>query len=79
MTIYTICPDTLREGDWEELKETYADRLVAYAAKHIPPLPDHIRVREVVAPPDWRVWTHLDHHAFGLESGGRGSLPSGRL
>ncbi|MBU0490426.1 MAG: NAD(P)/FAD-dependent oxidoreductase [Chloroflexi bacterium] len=65
MTIYTICPDTLREGDWAELKEEYADRLIAYAAQHIPPLPDHIQVREIVTPPDWRAWTRLDHHAFG--------------
>ena len=27
MTIYTICPDTLQEGNWGERKEEYADKL----------------------------------------------------
>ncbi len=36
MTIYTICPDTLRDGDWEELKEEYADKLIAYAEERHP-------------------------------------------
>jgi phytoene dehydrogenase-like protein len=28
MTVYTICPDTLGEGDWEERKEECADKLI---------------------------------------------------
>ena len=65
MTIYTICPDTLREGTWEERKEEYADKLVACAEEHIPGLAAHIRVREILTPDDFRARTHLDHHAFG--------------
>ena len=65
MTIYTICPDRLKEGDWEERKETYADALVAYAERHIPGLSTHTRVREILTPQDFRARTHLDHHAFG--------------
>jgi len=65
MTIYTICPDTLREGDWDERKEEYADKLIAYAAERIPPLRDHVQVREILTPRDFRAWTRLDHHAFG--------------
>jgi len=65
MTIYTICPDTLREGTWEERKEEYADKLVACAEEHIPGLAAHVRVREILTPDDFRARTHLDHHAFG--------------
>ena len=65
MTIYTICPDTLKEGDWEERKEAYADALVDYAEQHIPGLQAHTQVREIMTPADFRARTHLDHHAFG--------------
>jgi phytoene dehydrogenase-like protein len=65
MTIYTICPDTLKEGRWAERKEAYADRLVAYAEKQIPGLGAHARVREIMTPEDFRIRTHLKHHAFG--------------
>jgi all-trans-retinol 13,14-reductase len=65
MTIYTICPDTLAEGDWESRKEEYADKLIACAAAHIPGLSAHVRVREIMTPQDFRARTHLEHHAFG--------------
>ncbi|NIV37002.1 MAG: NAD(P)-binding protein [Anaerolineae bacterium] len=65
MTIYTICPDTLKEGDWEAAKAAYADALIDYAEKHIPGLREHIVVREIMTPQDFRARTHLDHHAFG--------------
>jgi all-trans-retinol 13,14-reductase len=65
MTIYTICPDTLAAGTWEERKEEYADKLVACAEEHIPGLAAHVRVREILTPADFRARTHLDHHAFG--------------
>jgi len=65
MTVYTICPDTLRDGDWDERREQYADALVAYAEKHIPGLSAHVRVRYVLTPKEFRARTHLDHHAFG--------------
>jgi all-trans-retinol 13,14-reductase len=65
MTIYTICPDTLKEGDWDSLKDAYADTLIDYAEKHIPGLRERIQVREIMTPQDFRARTHLDHHAFG--------------
>jgi all-trans-retinol 13,14-reductase len=65
MTVYTICPDTLQDSNWEERKEEYADRLIGYAEQHIPGLRDHIQVCEILTPPDWRARTHLEHHAFG--------------
>jgi phytoene dehydrogenase-like protein len=65
MTIYTICPDTLRRGDWDSMKEEYADKLVAYAQEHIPGLNEHVMTREILTPDDFRALAHLDHHAFG--------------
>ncbi len=65
VTIYTICPDTLREGSWETRKEAYADKLVDFAEAHIPGLAEHTRVRVILTPEDFRRRTHLDHHAFG--------------
>jgi phytoene dehydrogenase-like protein len=65
VTIYTICPDTLKDGDWQTRKEEEADRLIGYAERHIPGLRQHIQVREILTPEDFRVRTHLDHHAFG--------------
>lgn len=65
MTIYTICPDTLAEGDWGSLKEAYADQLVAYAEQRIPGLAAHTRTRLVMTPEDFKARTHVRHHAFG--------------
>jgi all-trans-retinol 13,14-reductase len=65
VTVYTICPDRLKEGSWEEHKEDYADKLIAYAEYHIPRLNDHVKERMVLTPEDFRHRTHLDHHAFG--------------
>jgi phytoene dehydrogenase-like protein len=65
MTIYTICPDTLSEGNWQDRKEEFADKLITCAEQHIPGLGSHIQICEILTPDDWRVRTHLEHHAFG--------------
>lgn len=65
LTIYTICPDRLQEGSWDERKEVYAAALIACAEQLIPGLSDHVRVCEVITPDDFRRRTRLDHHAFG--------------
>lgn len=65
VTIYTICPDRLRDGAWANNKEFYADRLVAAAERYIPGLREHTRVREILTPDDFRERTHTAHHAFG--------------
>ena len=65
LTIYTICPDTLAVGTWEEQKEYFADQLIHYASQYLPELAEHIVKREIVAPPDFREITHTSHHAFG--------------
>ncbi len=65
LTIYTICPDRLRNREWEDEKEKYADRLVEYAEKRIWGLREHTRARAILTPDDFRVRTHTAHHAFG--------------
>ena len=65
LTVYTICPDTLNEGSWEERKEELADKLVAYTEKYVPGLKEHTLTREILTPADFRVLTNAKHHAFG--------------
>ncbi len=65
MTIYTICPDHLREGSWQECKEEFAVKLIGYAEQHIIGLSSHVRVAEILTPDEFRQRTHLHHHAFG--------------
>jgi prolycopene isomerase len=65
MTIYTICPDRLKNGSWEENKEAFADALIGYAQEHIPELSRHVCTRHILTPEDFRKRTNLEHHAFG--------------
>jgi phytoene dehydrogenase-like protein len=65
MTIYTICPERLAQGSWAERKEEFADKLVAYAEQRIPGLSAHTRARHILSADDFRLRTHLKHHAFG--------------
>jgi phytoene dehydrogenase-like protein len=65
MTIYTICPDTLKEGSWAERKQEYANKLLGYAEQRIPGLQEHSQLLAVITPDEWRLRTHTDHHAFG--------------
>ncbi len=65
VTLYTVAPDTLAEGDWESGKEAWADRLVSLAERIIPGLSRHIVTRLVKTPLDYRRMAFLDHSAFG--------------
>jgi len=65
VTIYTIAPDTLSSGSWEETKDAYADTLIELAEKHVPGLKSHIREKLVMTPVDFRKITHLKKSAFG--------------
>ena len=65
VTVYTIAPDTLQEGSWEDRKEAYADRLLEIAEEYVPGLREHTLVLEVLTPDDFKRITHLQHHAFG--------------
>ena len=65
MTIYTICPDRLKDGAWQERRLEFADKLVEYAEQRIPGLRAHAIVRAIVTPEDFRARILADHHAFG--------------
>jgi len=65
VTIYTVAPDTLAEGNWHDLKEELADKLVAEAEAHIPGLREHIKTSLILTPEDFRIRTHQKHHSFG--------------
>ena len=65
VTLYTVCPDTLAEGDWDNVKERYADRLVALAEKHLPDLRCHTVTRRIMTAADYRIFTHMDKSSFG--------------
>lgn len=65
MTIYTICPERLKDGDWERDKEQLAEKILDHAEKRLPNLRQHIQTAVVVTPEDFRRITHLQHHAFG--------------
>jgi phytoene dehydrogenase-like protein len=45
-------PYRLAEGSWDEIKETYADRVVGTLAEYAPNLPDLIIHRQVLTPLD---------------------------
>jgi all-trans-retinol 13,14-reductase len=65
VTIYTVAPDTLNEGDWSNRREELADKLVKEAERYIPGLRQHTKTRMVLTPADYRSRTHQKHHSFG--------------
>jgi len=65
VTLYTVCPDTLAEGDWDEVKEGYAHRLVALAETHLPGLASHTVTRRIMTAKDYRSFTHMEKSSFG--------------
>jgi phytoene dehydrogenase-like protein len=65
VTVYTVAPDTLSQGDWASRGEELADKLVAEAEVHIPGLRAHTLTRMVLTPEDYRKRTHQGHHSFG--------------
>ena len=65
VTIYTVAPDTLAEGDWESRKEYYADRLISLAEKHLPGLSEHITEKLIMTALDYREMTHMEKCSFG--------------
>lgn len=65
MTIYTICPDILSEGDWDEKKQEFTEKLLNFAEESIPGLRSHIVCTETLTPKDFQKITHTKHHSFG--------------
>ncbi|MBQ6466144.1 MAG: NAD(P)/FAD-dependent oxidoreductase [Oscillospiraceae bacterium] len=65
VTIYTVCPDRLRDGDWESRKEEYADELIRLAEARLPGLSAHIVAKKIVTAEDYRRLTHMKKSSFG--------------
>jgi phytoene dehydrogenase-like protein len=65
LTVYTICPDTLNDGTWDERREELADKLLAYTERYIPGLRESTLTRVIITPADFRALTRAEHHAFG--------------
>ena len=65
LTIYTIAPDQLKNGSWEDNKEEICDRFLACVEERLPGLRQHIRKRIILTPNDFRQIAHTGHHAFG--------------
>lgn len=65
VTIYTVCPDRLREGGWESRKEEYAEELIRLAEEHLPGLSEHIVAKKIVTAEDYRRLTHMKKSSFG--------------
>ena len=65
VTIYTICPDQLKEETWEEKKDHYADLLIMEAEKKIPGLFEGIETRLIMTPADFRKRINAKRHSFG--------------
>lgn len=65
LTIYTVAPDTLKEGSWEENKEKYAQTLISLAEKQIPELSKHIVSMNIITANYYRNLTHMKKSSFG--------------
>ena len=65
LTIYTVAPDTLKEGTWEEKKEEYAKTLISLAERQIPDLSKHITTMKIMTAEDYRKYTHMSKCSFG--------------
>ncbi len=65
VTIYTIAPNRLADGSWEEKKLLLADLLIEKAEQIIPGLQSHIQHKIIMTPEDFKQITHLSYHAFG--------------
>lgn len=65
VTIYTVAPDTLNNGDWEEKKEEYAKKLISLAERQLPELSKHITTMKIMTSIDYRNFTHMKKSSFG--------------
>ena len=65
LTIYTVAPDTLKEGSWEDVEEKYAKQLIELAERQLPGLSEHIVTMKIMTAEDYRGYTHMDKSSFG--------------
>jgi phytoene dehydrogenase-like protein len=65
VTIYTIAPHKLKQGNWEDNKEEFAEKLLKEAEKYIPDLRTHIKTKVVLTPDDFQSRINVVRHSFG--------------
>ena len=65
VTIYTVAPDTLAEGDWESKKQEYAEKLISLAERQLPGLSKHIDTMKIMTARDYSKYTHMKKSSFG--------------
>lgn len=65
VTIYTVAPDTLAEGDWESKKQEYAEKLISLAEHQLPGLSKHIDTMKIMTARDYSEYTHMKKSSFG--------------
>jgi phytoene dehydrogenase-like protein len=65
ITVYTVAPHELSEGDWTERREELADKLLIEAEKIIPGLREHSETRVIITPLDFKKRLNVFRHSFG--------------
>jgi phytoene dehydrogenase-like protein len=65
ITIYTIAPHKLKNGSWKDKKEELASKLIIEAESIIPKLKDHILVKKILTPEDFKKRINVLRHSFG--------------
>ena len=65
VTIYTVAPDTLAEGDWESKKQEYAEKLIHLAERQLPDLSKHITTMKIMTAREYSEYTHMKKSSFG--------------
>ena len=65
ITVYTVAPNHIKDGDWQTQREELADKLLEYAESKIPGLRAHTKTRLIMTPEDFRHRIQVKHHSFG--------------
>ncbi|MHA1584272.1 MAG: phytoene desaturase family protein [Promethearchaeota archaeon] len=65
VTVYTVAPNHIKDGDWQTQREKLADKLLEYAESKIPGLREHTKTRLIMTPEDFRQRIQVKHHSFG--------------
>jgi all-trans-retinol 13,14-reductase len=65
VTVYTVAPHKLKEGNWDEKRDNLADKLLIEAEKIIPGLREHTQVRIIMTPDDFLKRINVLRHSFG--------------
>ena len=65
ITVYTVGPNKLKDGDWTAQREELADKLLMEAEKFIPGLREHTETRLIITPDDFKKRLNVVRHSFG--------------